>query len=159
MADSEQKTPTLPFTPLVRQLLAGGGTAVVLAYCAYQLLISQPQNSFALLREWGPRPLLTLVLCYFAWVLGKMVIAQMKEMSDAVRQAAVAAATAAAALAEMAAKDDRQAEVMRLLTQDAARTAGRAVELLQEQAVKLDKVTEKLSRMPCHEAIECSPRL
>jgi hypothetical protein len=128
----------------VPQLLfpAGVGLGAVVAYYIYQAFTAQPDRSFGLLRDWGPWPLLTVVLSYFAWVLVKMVIAQMAAMSDGVKQAAVA-------LAQLAAKDDRNAEQLQNLTEFNARQGEAVLRAIHEQGEHVEEILRRCSARVC----------
>jgi hypothetical protein len=144
ISDDKPVPASLPPWKSVPQLLfpAGVGLGAVVAYYVYQVLTAQPDRSYGLLRNWGPWPLLTVVLSYFAWVLMKMVITQMTAMSDGVQQAAVA-------LAVLAAKDDRQAEQLQNLTEFNARQGEQVLNAIRQQGQHIEEILRRCSEREC----------
>jgi hypothetical protein len=161
MADSIEKpaaTTSLPSNPLLRYLFpAGIGVGAIVAYYLYQVFTAEPAQSFGLLRAWGPWWLLSVMACYFAGTLLNRGLVQMEKMSDGMQKMALA-------VSEIAAKDDRQFEEMRLLTQYSARQNDRLVELMEKNSQQLETMAQAqnglratLERLQCHPDSGCMP--
>lgn len=114
--------------------VALGGVGVVsLTLAVLRLFQANPEESFALLRSWGPNFLLAVVVV----VAVRGVLDQLIEIS---RDGVQAQRQMAEAMTQIAAKDDRQAEEVRRLTVYASRELGVIGERMDKQEEVMQKV-------------------
>jgi len=123
---------------LFRKLLLGGTLTASLAFYLYELVQKNPDQSFALLRQFGPSFLVTIVALVLLWDLVKVGVTNVGRLADSMQ-------VLSTAVAQIAEKDDRQFEEMRRLCQFAAQQGERNFEILREQAETLKRIESSIA--------------
>src|SRR5437016_4830987 len=74
---------------LLKKLVVGGGLTAAIALYLYEIVSHNPQQSFALLGQFGPSFLLGMVSLIIVWDVLKVALAHLGELSRSVATSAV----------------------------------------------------------------------
>jgi len=127
-------------------LSSAGGAALVVGF--FELLQRQPAESFRLLGQWGPWPVIALVaLVLLGSFLSRMndtVQTTFGSIVSSVQQQAQSSGKTADALSRLAEQGGRQAEEVRRLAIYAGRELGSIGERLDKQDIVLEKLASSV---------------